>query len=229
MKALLLIFTLSAGHALASPHFEVDKCLSGHSRKASCTKMIENFWRYNDQLDRAARSKGLDPSLIKAMAAVESRFNADAISPKGATGLLQIMPATGSMLGVHPTRLSTSSVNAEAGAQYVRDMYFKFRDWRLAIAAYNAGPGAVAKYGNKIPPYAETQSYVVQVLALYARFKQSERLHTKTDLPPAPTQPAQQMVRVEQPIKKISVSPDHNRFNQTVIRVGKFQYLENRE
>ena len=191
----------------------VDRCLSGKVDRPACKFMIENFWRYNEHLENAARAKGLDPSLIKAMAAVESRFKANAVSPKGATGLLQIMPATGTQLGVHPSNLAVPGANAMAGAQYVRDMYFRFRDWKLTIAAYNAGPGAVAKYGNQIPPYPETQSYVTQVLTLYARFKHSEQLHSKASvpvaLPPAPAgAPLPQLVNTSvHLVKAVTTAP----------------------
>lgn len=239
---LCFVFVLLPAAAYASPHVYIEECLSGKIRKPACAAMIENFWRHNYELDQAARAKGLDPSLIKAMAAVESRFNAQAISPKGATGLLQIMPATGSTLGVSRNNLATPSANALAGAQYVRNMYYTFGDWRLAIAAYNAGPGAVKKYGNQIPPYAETQSYVVQVLALYARFKQSERLHTRGAMPPPPVEV--QLASIKPDLKPVSVAvqpqvkaapvktsqnghPSQvNRFKQPVTRVGRFQYLE---
>jgi soluble lytic murein transglycosylase-like protein len=90
----------------------------------------------------------------------ESGWNPNAVSPKGATGLAQLMPATARALGVD---INDPEQNLEGGARYLRSMYDKFGSWRLALAAYNAGPGAVEQYGG-IPPYAETKNYVKAIL-----------------------------------------------------------------
>ncbi len=90
----------------------------------------------------------------------ESGWNPNAVSPKGATGLAQLMPATARALGVD---INDPAQNLEGGARYLRAMYDKFGSWRLALAAYNAGPGAVEQYGG-IPPYAETKNYVRAIL-----------------------------------------------------------------
>jgi soluble lytic murein transglycosylase-like protein len=90
----------------------------------------------------------------------ESGWNPGAVSPKGATGLAQLMPATARSLGVD---INNPEENLEGGARYLRAMYDKFGSWRLALAAYNAGPGAVEQYGG-IPPYAETKNYVKAIL-----------------------------------------------------------------
>jgi soluble lytic murein transglycosylase-like protein len=126
-------------------------------------------------IDSVARRHGHDASLLRAIVHVESRFNPRAVSPKGAIGLMQVMPATGRRVGVSdPQRtLFDPESNLDAGARYLQilvDMFPKRLD--LAIAAYNAGEGAVIRYKRSIPPYPETQSYVRQVLAQYSRYRQ---------------------------------------------------------
>jgi soluble lytic murein transglycosylase-like protein len=92
----------------------------------------------------------------------ESNWRADARSHKGAIGLTQLMPQTARELGVNP---HDPLENLEGGARYLREQYLTFGSWRLALAAYNAGPGAVRKHGG-IPPYAETRAYVRKILDL---------------------------------------------------------------
>lgn len=173
----LLVLGLGFGQsARAQGDGYLERCLSGHINNAACQNMIRNFWRHNSSMESAARATGLDPSLIRAVAAIESRFNSEARSPVGATGVMQIMPSTGRLLGVFDEEgLYHAPTNLLAGAQYLRKMYIEFGDWRLALAAYNAGPGAVRKYGYSIPPYTETQNYVVNVLYFYRLFKQAEQ------------------------------------------------------
>lgn len=120
----------------------------------------------------AAARYGHDASLLKAIVHVESRFNAAAVSPKGAIGLMQLMPATARELGVSEpaTKLFDPAVNLDAGARLLRQLLNRFADRPdLAIAAYNAGTGAVLKHGREIPPYPETQAYVRDVAAEFAR------------------------------------------------------------
>jgi soluble lytic murein transglycosylase-like protein len=127
-------------------------------------------------LSAAARAHGLDPLLLHAIAHVESRHRADAISPAGARGLMQVMPATARRFGVtDPTRtLLDPQTNVDASAAYLRALMRRFDDdLRLVVAAYNAGEGAVEKHGRDVPPYAETQAYVRDVLALYRRLTDS--------------------------------------------------------
>lgn len=111
---------------------------------------------------------GVDKSLVLAVIDVESGFNAAAVSSAGAQGLMQIMPATGKDLALENP--FDPSENIDAGIRYLRYLLDTFPDRRLAVAAYNAGPNAVKKYGG-IPPYAETQSYVQKV---WARLKHYE-------------------------------------------------------
>lgn len=118
-------------------------------------------------VELAAVNNGLRPEFVRSVAAVESAYRTAAISPKGAIGLMQLMPATAAELGANP---HDPLQNADAGARYLRQLLLKYKDTpdpvRLALAAYNAGPGAVDKYRN-IPPYRETQQYVERVLRKY--------------------------------------------------------------
>ncbi|MCL2012199.1 MAG: lytic transglycosylase domain-containing protein [Cystobacterineae bacterium] len=118
----------------------------------------------------SAQKHGLPAALLKAMMHVESAFEPHAVSPKGAVGLMQLMPQTAQQLAVE--NLLDAKANIEAGARYFR-MLSKLFDGNMvqALAAYNAGPNAVKKYGGQIPPYAETQLYVRKVLSLYSIYQ----------------------------------------------------------
>ena len=113
----------------------------------------------------AARRHRLDPALIEAVAFVESRFDERARSPKGALGLMQLMPATATRFGVSDPL--DARQNLAGGAQYLRELLDRFASLPLALAAYNAGEGAVERYGGSVPPYAETMMYVPRVLERY--------------------------------------------------------------
>lgn len=108
----------------------------------------------------AARRHGIPQDLFLRLVQQESGFNARAVSSKGAIGLAQLMPGTAAMLGVDPR---DPQQNLDGGARYLRTQYQRFRDWRLALAAYNAGPEAVARH-NGVPPYKETRDYVRRIL-----------------------------------------------------------------
>ena len=108
----------------------------------------------------AATRHGVPPDLFARLVQQESAWNPAAVSSKGALGLAQLMPFTASKLGVNP---HDPAQNLDGGARYLRQMYDRFGTWRLALAAYNAGPGAVEKHGG-VPPYRETQGYVRKIL-----------------------------------------------------------------
>jgi soluble lytic murein transglycosylase-like protein len=114
---------------------------------------------YADLFTRAGNRYGIDPSILAAMASQESGFNAGAVSAAGAQGLMQFMPATAQGLGVNP--LDPASA-VDGAARYLSSLKQQFGTTDLALAAYNAGPGTVSRYGG-IPPYAETQNYVSAV------------------------------------------------------------------
>lgn len=121
---------------------------------------------YNDFITMAATQFELSPFLLHAVIKVESNYNPDAVSPKGAIGLMQIIPETGKRYGA--TDLTDPQINIECGANYLSDLFKMFnQNMTLALAAYNAGENAVLRYGNKVPPYAETQAYVNKVTKLY--------------------------------------------------------------
>lgn len=115
---------------------------------------------YAEHFAAAGARYGVDPKLLAAVAWTESHFQADAVSPAGAIGLMQIMPTTAASLGVDP-RDPVQAI--DGAARYLRQAMDQFGDVRLAVAAYNAGPGAVQQHGG-IPPYPETQAYVQKVM-----------------------------------------------------------------
>jgi hypothetical protein len=127
----------------------------------------------------AAQEFSLDPALLKAVMAAESGFNTHAVSPKGAIGLMQIMPATAERYGVQGDRkrsiaqkLTDPRTNIRLAARYLRDLHKLFPSRpELVIASYNAGEGAVQKYHNAIPPYPETRNYVQIVKQFYQMYK----------------------------------------------------------
>ena len=129
----------------------------------------------------ASNKHDIDYELLQALVATESGFDAQAVSPKGAMGLMQLMPATAQRYGVSGDKRATIEkklfdprINIAAGSRYLRDLIAMFPGQiELALAAYNAGEGAVQRAGNKIPNYKETQNYVQTVLQLYAYLKPS--------------------------------------------------------
>ncbi len=124
---------------------------------------------FAEEINHAARQFNIDPALVRAVIHAESGFNVHARSPKGAVGLMQLMPATARHLGVANVRAPRE--NIRGGAKYLADLLVRFRnDVILATAAYNAGPEAVQKYAG-VPPYAETQVYVQRVRILHQRYK----------------------------------------------------------
>ena len=126
-------------------------------------------------LESAALQHDLDPELITAIAAAESGFRTDAVSHKGAVGLMQVMPATATRYGVSASSpqqtsimLKNPDVNVQVAARYLADLLQIFNgELELAVAAYNAGEGAVLRHGRRVPPYPETQQYVARVMRFY--------------------------------------------------------------
>jgi soluble lytic murein transglycosylase-like protein len=135
--------------------------------QASLTPPRASAWE--DHIQAAAEKYGLAPPLLKAVMAAESNFNPVAVSDKGATGLMQLMPATARDMYVDD--LYDPRQNIEGGARYLRHLQDQFgNDLEKVLAAYNAGPEAVRRSGGAVPPFPETRAYVKKVLALYQAY-----------------------------------------------------------
>lgn len=119
-------------------------------------------------IEKESKKKGIDPDLVRAIIKAESNYNPKAESPKGAMGLMQLMPSTAEDLGVDDPFDPVQ--NIKGGTSYLKDMLRIFKDKDLAVAAYNAGPGAVKKHKG-IPPYQETQQYVKKVNKFLDKYK----------------------------------------------------------
>jgi soluble lytic murein transglycosylase-like protein len=123
---------------------------------------------YDDLINAHAKINGVRADLVRAVVQVESAFNPNARSPKGAMGLMQLMPATMKQFGV--SNPFNASENVRAGVAYLRELLDRYsNNEELALAAYNAGPGAVDKHGQSVPPYKETKNYVAQIGQMAAR------------------------------------------------------------
>lgn len=132
-------------------------------------KLAFNYYNIDEKwFEEIGKSLSLDPALLKAIAKVESSFNPKAISPKGALGLMQLLPTTAQLVGVRDP--FDPLENLKGGASYLKQLIQEFGDISLALAAYNAGPEKVRAYQG-IPPYPETQQYVKNVLYYYTLFK----------------------------------------------------------
>lgn len=126
--------------------------------------------KYSDYIDAASRDHGVDRHLVHAVISAESGFNPRAVSPKGATGLMQLMPATARRYGVQ--NISDPYENIQGGVKYLKDLLAMFNgDLRLALAGYNAGENAVIRAGHQVPPYPETMHYVPKVMDYYKKFQ----------------------------------------------------------
>ncbi len=125
---------------------------------------------FAQEIKRAAADFHVDPALLHAVIATESGFEANAVSGKGAMGLMQLMPETARRFGV--TDPFNPEQNIRAGAQYLNSLMQRFNnDLQLALAAYNSGETNVVKYGEHIPPFLETKAYVPKVIGLYQKYQ----------------------------------------------------------
>ncbi len=193
LTALLLCTTIAPGNAMSDIYRYVDEDDIVHFTDAPTDKRFKIFMR-DLKKDKELRTKlkfvssansaefaalikscsdkyGVNPSLVKAVIHAESGYNPNAVSSKGATGLMQLMPGTAKSLKV-ADRFNPKD-NVEGGVKYLRFLLDTFRgDVSLAVAAYNAGLNAVAKYGG-IPPYNETRTYVSRVLSYMKSYQES--------------------------------------------------------
>jgi hypothetical protein len=183
------------------------KCLPQSSLSPKLAKFFESSTTLKNvrpHMQDAAKAHRIDIELLQALIAAESGFNVTAISPKGALGLMQLMPATAQRYGVHGDKRVTQQqklfdpqTNIHAGSRYLRDLLNMFHGkLDLALAAYNAGEGAVQKAGNKIPNYPETQNYVRTVTQIYSALK-----------PPPPPPPQASPVKALEPKRPASPDP----------------------
>lgn len=125
---------------------------------------------YGALVEETARTNELESALLHAVITAESNYNARAVSSKGAAGLMQLMPATARRYGVADR--SDPAENVRGGTRYLKDLLKLFgNDLKLTLAAYNAGENAVARFGNRIPPYRETRDYVKKVMELYDQYR----------------------------------------------------------
>lgn len=129
-----------------------------------------DYRKWHKTVTRIARQQRIEPALLHAVINAESSYDPHAVSEDGAIGLMQLMPATATLLGVEDP--FDPIANITGGSRFLRRLLNQFKRLDLALAAYNAGANAVRRYGNRIPPYPETQRYVSKVLAYYDYFKQ---------------------------------------------------------
>jgi hypothetical protein len=153
-------------------------------------------------IDEAAWRHGLPPAIVHAVAQSESAYNQKAISTAGAIGVMQLMPYTAAALGANPR---DEAENIDAGTRYLREMLVKFQHHpdqvALAVAAYNAGPGAVQRYQG-VPPYSETRTYVRRVIGKYEKMAEPEAFQPPPPpvaLPVAPAVPDIPVPHVDRP------------------------------
>ena len=126
--------------------------------------------RFSKLIEEASKTHGVDVALVHAVITAESGYNPRALSKAGARGLMQLMPETAARYGVRNIHDPRENING--GVRYLRDLITMFNgNLELAVAAYNAGENAVIRYGHRVPPYAETASYVPKVLGFYRKFQ----------------------------------------------------------
>lgn len=161
--------------AIVTPR-DLDAALKGETRRHTLLpdvldpekrrRVLHNL-PFGNAMAIAAERHEVDPLLVAAVVEAESRFVPTAVSPRGAVGLMQVLPTTAASLGAR--NLSDPHVNLDVGSRYLRRLLRDYKgDLELALAAYNAGPGAVERYGG-VPPFRETREYVGKVLRLYEK------------------------------------------------------------
>jgi soluble lytic murein transglycosylase-like protein len=184
-----LFFKAPATRDAAAERAKAVAALAGTSLYARATNPVL-VAKYAALIDANATTNDLDPALVKAVVAAESGFDPDAVSDQGAVGLMQVLPDTAERYGLAADRRHTLAerlrdpvVNVRIGARYLHDLLARFGgDVSLALAAYNAGEGAVASRANRIPPYEETRNYVTRVRQLYAIYRRERPTDRQADV-----------------------------------------------
>lgn len=164
-----LVFTDKPKH---SGYIRLHKTYKGWEPVKPYQSWRQNKRKFSPVIARAAKKHQIPQPLLHAIITVESAYNPQALSRAGAQGLMQLMPATASRFGVSDPY--NPYQNIQGGSEYFSYLLTLFKnDLKLALAAYNAGENAVKRYGNRIPPYKETQNYVKKVLKHYKKYKKS--------------------------------------------------------
>jgi len=187
------------------------RTVSGGAERPKVSAIAPPPAQIQQLVEKSAKAHNVDPLLVQSVIQVESNYNHYAVSPKGAEGLMQLMPGTARMLGV--SNSFDPAENIEAGVKYLRYLQNVYQDDRLALAAYNAGPKAVDRYKGA-PPYAETQDYVNQVGQRYRTAKQMEAARVQADKSAAQAAAASDAADATAPIEekhpKVEQSIDQN-------------------
>jgi soluble lytic murein transglycosylase-like protein len=171
--------------------------------------------QFDRMIELAARTHDVDPLLVHSVVKAESNYNPYAVSSKGAEGLMQLMPGTARMLGVENS--FDPNQNIEAGVKYLKYLKSVYKDDRLALAAYNAGPGTVDKYkldkSKFVPPYSETRNYVEQVSRDYEERRAA--MHADTQVDARPVESALPVIAAP------TTEPKHPKLEQYVDEYGR--------
>ncbi len=180
-RALLCFFWLIFWPALSQAELYLYRDANGVLHVTNIP-MGQTWKRFHpkDYFEEAARLYDLDPALLRAIARAESNFNPGAVSPKGALGLMQLMPETAQAYGVKDP--FDPEENVRGAAAYLRDLLAEFQDVRLALAAYNAGPERVRLYRG-VPPFSETISYLERVLRFWRFYRRQKNFQILTKNP----------------------------------------------
>lgn len=178
---------VQAGRSEAAPP-SLDAVPDGARKLTTFFEISPSYKALRPLLRQVSQSQGLDYELLKALILIESGFDAQAVSPKGAVGLMQLMPTTAQHYGVQSSRhasvtqlLKDPATNLRTGGQHLADLIKQFPErLDLVLAAYNAGAGAVQRAGNQVPNFPETQHYVKAVLHIYNALKSTSKLTAKS-------------------------------------------------